>query len=91
MALINGVGGEVMHSIKIRLYPNYLPGQKGTFVARTINEASLDIEEVCTSLARRGGFTGEYKDLVKHVEQYFNEVIYQQKSVPDIQIPVLSY
>jgi len=74
---IYGVGEEVMHSINVRLYPNYLPGYEKTYLARTVNDASLSIEDVCTSLAKRGGFTGEYKDLVNHVKQYLNEVIYQ--------------
>ena len=68
---------EVMHSIRVRLYPNYLPGQEKTFVARTANEASLSIESVCAKLKDRGGFTGNYNDLVLHVKQFLNEVCYQ--------------
>jgi len=71
------LGHEVMHSINIRLYPNYLPGYEKTYIARTVNDASLSIEDVCTSLAKRGGFTGEYNDLVSHVRQFLNEVTYQ--------------
>ena len=74
---IYGPGEEVMHSINIRLYPNYLPGYEKTYIARTVNDASLSIEDVCTSLSKRGGFTGEYKDLVNYVKQYLNEVVYQ--------------
>ena len=57
--LINGPGEEVMHSIGIKLYPNYLPGYEETYIARTVNDASLSIDDVCTSLTKRGGFTGE--------------------------------
>ena len=71
------IGKERMHSINIRLYPSYLPGHEEAFVARTVNDASLGIEEVCTSLIKRGGFTGEYNDIVNYVKQYFNEVMYQ--------------
>ena len=74
---INGPGEEVMHSIGIRLYPSYLPGCEKAYVARTVNDASLSIEDVCTSLSKRGGFTGEYKDLVNHVKQYLDEAVYQ--------------
>ena len=57
MNLAYGEGAEVMHSIKIRLYPNYLPGYEETWVARTDNDAVLNIEEVCNSLKKRGGFS----------------------------------
>ena len=77
MDLIYGVGNEVMHSINIRLYPNYLPGYENTFIARTDADARLSIEDVCNSLFKRGGFTGEYKDLVNYVKQFLNEVAYQ--------------
>ena len=66
-----------MHKINLRLYPNYLPGCEKTYFARTVNDASLSIEDVCTSLVKRGGFTGKYKDLVNYVKQYLSEAAYQ--------------
>ena len=74
---IYGPGEEVMHSIAIKLHPNHLPGYEKTYIARTVNDATLSIEDVCTSLSKRGGFTGEYKDLVNYVKQYLNEAVYQ--------------
>ena len=68
---------QVMHRIRVKLYPNYLPGQEGTFIARTDSEASLSIEQVCAALRDRGGFTGNYEDLVDHVKKYYNEAAYQ--------------
>jgi hypothetical protein len=68
---------DVLHHIRVKLYPNYLPGGEGAFIARTDNEASLTIEQVCTALKHRGGFTGNYNDLVDHVRQYLDEVAYQ--------------
>jgi hypothetical protein len=76
MAII-GMLNEVLHKIKVRLYPNYLAAILGAYIARTINEASLTIEEVCAALKNRGGFTGNYDDLVEHVHQFFDEAAYQ--------------
>ena len=75
MNLIYGVE-QVMHRIRVKLYPNYLP--KGeAYIARTDSEASLNIDQVCAALRDRGGFTGDFEDLADYVKQFFNEVAYQ--------------
>ncbi|MDR2053638.1 MAG: DUF4469 domain-containing protein [Treponema sp.] len=76
MAIINSVN-EVLHRIRVKLYPNYLSHIEGAYIARTDNEASLSIGEVCAALKNRGGFTGNYDDLVEHVRQFFDEAAYQ--------------
>jgi hypothetical protein len=76
MAIINNVT-EVLHRIRAKLYPNYLHGVEGAFIARTDDEASLSIEQVCAALKNRGGFTGNYQDLVEYVRQFFDEAAYQ--------------
>jgi hypothetical protein len=76
MAIINNVS-EVLHRIRVKLYPNYLPKVEGAYIARTNSEASLSVEEVCAALKNRGGFTGNYNDLVEHVRQFFDETAYQ--------------
>ncbi|MDR2738665.1 MAG: hypothetical protein LBB68_02395, partial [Treponema sp.] len=76
MAVINSVT-EVLHRIRVKLYPNYLPNTEGAYIARTDNEASLSVEDVCAALKNRGGFTGNYDDLVEHVKQFFDEAAYQ--------------
>jgi hypothetical protein len=76
MAIINNPD-EVLHRIRVKLYPNYLPKVEGAYIARTDNEASLTIEQVCAALKNRGGFTGNYDDLVDYVRQFFDEAIYQ--------------
>jgi len=68
---------QVLHRIRVKLYPNYLPGQENTFIARTDSEAVLSIEEVCAAYRNRGGFTGNLDDLIKHVKGYLNESAYQ--------------
>ena len=76
MAIINNVN-EVLHRVRVKLYPNYLQGVEGAYIARTDDEASLSIEDVCAAMKNRGGFTGNYDDLVDHVKQFFDETAYQ--------------
>jgi hypothetical protein len=76
MAIINNVD-EVLHHIRVKLYPNYLPGVEGVYIACTDNEAVLTIKQVCAALKNRGGFTGNYDDLVEHIHQFFDETAYQ--------------
>jgi hypothetical protein len=76
MAIISNVN-EVLHRIRVKLYPNYLPRVEGAYIARTDNEASLSVEQVCAALKNRGGFTGNYDDLVEYVKQFFDEAAYQ--------------
>ena len=75
MSLVYGVK-EIMHRIRVKLYPNYLP-HGGAWLTRTDSEAVLTVEQVCAALRNRGGFTGNVKDLEKHIEQYFDEAAYQ--------------
>jgi hypothetical protein len=76
MALINAIN-EVLHRIRVQLYPNYLHNVEGAYLAHTVNEAGLSVGEVCAALKNRGGFTGNYDDLAEHVKQYFGEAAYQ--------------
>jgi len=74
---INVNAKGILHKIRVKLYPNNLSTLEGTYTARTDNEACLTIEQVCAALKVRGGFTGNYNDLVKYVRQFFDEVAYQ--------------
>jgi hypothetical protein len=76
MAIINEVT-EVLHKIEAWLYPNYLGKGEGAYIARAKAEAPLSIEDICASAKNRGGFTGQYEDLVEHVHIFVNELIYQ--------------
>ncbi|MDR2792166.1 MAG: DUF4469 domain-containing protein [Treponema sp.] len=76
MALINAIP-EILHRIRVKLYPNYLLNVEGAYLARTINEACLSIEEICAALKTRGGFTGNYDDLVGYVKRFLDEAAYQ--------------
>jgi hypothetical protein len=75
MAINNG--NEVLHRVRVKLHPNYLPKVEGAYIARTASEASLTIEEVCAAGKSRGGFTGSYDDFVEHVHQFLGEAAYQ--------------
>jgi hypothetical protein len=68
---------EVLHRIRVKLYPNYLPKIEGEYIARTDNEAALTIEQVCSALKNRGGYTGSYEDIVEHVKLFLDEAAYQ--------------
>ena len=76
MANINNLD-MIFHQIRVKLYPNYLPNVEGAFIARTDNDKTLSMDDVCTILKTRGGFTGSFEDLVHNIHQYNNEVAYQ--------------
>jgi hypothetical protein len=66
-----------LHNVEVELYPNFLPDSEGAYIARTTSEASLTIEQICAALKERGGFTGNYDDLVEHIKQFLDEMAYQ--------------
>jgi len=70
--LLKGAG-EVLHRIKVKLYPLRLPGVKGQFIVRTNNEKVMTVEDVCDSLQNRGGFSGDRELLLDHVRKYYKE------------------
>ncbi|MDR1073442.1 MAG: hypothetical protein LBL45_07190 [Treponema sp.] len=77
MAIVNNVNG-VLRRIRVKLYPNYLPKVEDALIARTNNETTLTVEEVCAAFKNnRGGFTGNYNDLVECVRQFFTETACQ--------------
>jgi hypothetical protein len=76
MAVINEIT-EVLHKIEAKLYPNYLGKGDGAYVARAKAEAPLSITDVCAAAKNRGGFSGQYEDLVEHAQIFINELVYQ--------------
>jgi hypothetical protein len=68
---------EVLHKIHVRLYPCNLPRAQGALFARTDSDAELSIEDVAAECKTRGGFTGNYQDLIAHSRQFLDEVVYQ--------------
>ena len=68
---------EVLHKIRVRLYPSNLPYRQGALFARTDSEAVLSLEDVATELKTRGGFTGNHRELIAHTRQFLDELVYQ--------------
>jgi hypothetical protein len=68
---------EKMHKLRVKLYPNYLPGGEGTYIARTLNEAAVTIEDICAAMIKRAGYAGNYDELVRAVKLFFKEMMYQ--------------
>jgi hypothetical protein len=68
---------EKMHKMRARLYPNYLPGGEGTYIARSANEGAVKIEDICASMKNRAGYAGSYEECVQTVKHFFKEMEYQ--------------
>jgi len=68
---------EVLHKIRVRLYPSNLPQARGALFARTDSEAELSVEDVAMELKTRGGFTGNHRELIAHTRQFLDELVYQ--------------
>jgi len=69
---------NIFHHIRVKLYPNYLPkAGKGTYIARTDSDKSVNIRDICTIMVARTGFDGNFETLYDYVSQFFDEVAYQ--------------
>jgi len=68
---------SVMHRVKVRLFPNYLPGVPGAYIARTENERILTIKDVLAAMRDRGGYTGDLDQLYEGIKRYYEEMVYQ--------------
>jgi len=68
---------EVLHRIRVKLYPNYFQHVNGAYIARTDSERTLDVRDVCSAAISRGGVEGDLDDFMEFVEKYNEEVAYQ--------------
>jgi len=68
---------DVLHRIRVKLYPNYFQHVEGAYIARTDNEATLDVKQVCSAAISRGGVECDLDDFMEYVEKYNEEVAYQ--------------
>jgi hypothetical protein len=68
---------DVLHRIRVKLYPNYLPTADGRYIARTDSEAYLSVERICAAMKNRGGFLGSYENLIENIKQFLDECAYQ--------------
>ena len=77
MGIIRNNACGLLHRIRVKLYVNYLPTADGKYIARTDNEASLNIRQICTAMKDRGGFPGGYEELIENVKHFLDESAYQ--------------
>ena len=57
---------NIFHHIKVKLYPNYLPkAGKGTYIARTDSDKSVNIRDICSIMVTRAGFDGSFETLYR--------------------------
>jgi hypothetical protein len=68
---------EKLQPVEVKLYPGYLPGTEGEYIARFNNLVTLGVEDVAVAMKERGGFTGNVEDLITHINQYHDECAYQ--------------
>jgi hypothetical protein len=68
---------EKMHKMRAKLYPSYLPGTDGKYIARTTHEATVNVEEICADAVKRGGYDGNHDQMVKAVNHFHKEARYQ--------------
>jgi hypothetical protein len=76
MAAINDLN-LILHNIRVKLYPNYLPGAKGKYLARTDSDKTVNVKDICTIMVTRAGFDGSIDTLYDYVVQFFDEMAYQ--------------
>jgi hypothetical protein len=68
---------SVMHSVKVKLYPNHLKNVEGAYIALTDNDRTLTIDEICAALVTRGGSTRKREDLAGDTKAVLREMAYQ--------------
>jgi hypothetical protein len=76
MAAINDLN-LILHNIRVKLYPNYLPTAKGKYLARTDSDKTVNVKDICTIMVTRAGFDGSIDTLYDYVIQFFDEMAYQ--------------
>jgi len=64
----------LFHNIRVKLYANNLKNVEGAYIARTVNERTISIEDVCRNMKTRGKVTGNDEYLVINLRQYYDEV-----------------
>ncbi|MDR1469846.1 MAG: DUF4469 domain-containing protein [Spirochaetaceae bacterium] len=68
---------QVLHRVRVKLYPSNLPENEGKLIARTVNEKTLTYEEVCVAAKERGGYTGSLDNLKEDVAVFLRESAHQ--------------
>ncbi|MDR0873656.1 MAG: DUF4469 domain-containing protein [Prevotellaceae bacterium] len=66
----------ILHRIKAKLYENLLTEDPNDFVARVSSERSLNVAQVCTSAATRGGADVSAPSMQHAVDLFLTEMAY---------------
>jgi len=77
MSITNQNFDDKLHRITVKLYPNYLPKTEGKYIARTVNEDTLSVEDIGSIMKTRGGFGGDYAVLIDNVKSFLREMAYE--------------
>jgi hypothetical protein len=69
---------KILHHIRVKLYPNNFDHDRadGAYFARTVNDSTLGVTEICASMKERGGFSGNLEEAADHVRQFLDEMIW---------------
>jgi hypothetical protein len=67
----------VLHKIRAKLYQNHLQNVEGNYIARTDNERTLTTRDICTTLKTRANYPITVEEMMKYIELYHAEEIYQ--------------
>jgi hypothetical protein len=73
---IKNTMGDVFHRLHVKLYPNYFPITEGRYIAKTDNEACLNVERICSVMKNRDGFLDGYEYLTETIKQFLDECAY---------------
>jgi hypothetical protein len=67
----------VWHRIRVKLYPSRLARFAGKYLARTVSERMLTIEDICAAAKERDGYAGTIEDMIKYTVLFLDEAFYQ--------------
>jgi hypothetical protein len=67
----------VLHTVKAKLYKNHLQNIPGNYTSRTANERTLYPADICTSLKIRANYPITVEDMMKYIDLYHAEEVYQ--------------
>jgi hypothetical protein len=76
MAIIDALQ-EVLHTIRVFLYYNYLQNVNGKYVARIKSDRTLDLEEVVAAAINRGGALLPRDTMLEAYRIITKEILYQ--------------
>ena len=68
---------NILHRIKAILFPNWLTDDPNDYSARVVSERSLNVSEICSTAANRGGAATNAEAMEHNVNLFLKEMAYQ--------------